>query len=412
VSDIVDSNIDARIVRPAWWQQGIVFFAIINFKNGGRAMDQRDVPTIDFKVVKQVISVPDVLDAFGLLQRFEHNGDRLSGPCPLPEHAHSSPVPNTQQFRADCRKDGKTWEWFCFGSSPTGECPQGGDVVRLIFKLGQFSSYSHVRLWLWKYFSSRLGAAAKTRRRANDGSTDTKKADEGVHFADDTPSPASHKTAVILPPRPEGVQPLTWFYAVQPSDYLLTQRRFRPETLEYFGKIGVATKGWAKGRIAIPLFWHDQAPDENPVSYLSRYNGDRETWDDEQPKYRFYDGFSREEYVYGLREALANSPPKHGLVVCEGCTDVWRLWQEADVRSAVATLGCGMTDKQAAILAATGRDITMLFDGNAQTPMRAAAAKLIAVGAPSVRMVYLPENRQPDDLTGAELRQLMPYLFT
>jgi hypothetical protein len=375
-------------------------------------MDQRDVPKLDFSIAKQVITIPDVLEAFGLLQNFEVKGSRLSGACPLPEHRHSSPVPNTQQFRADCCKDGKTWQWYCFGSSPTGSCPQGGDSVKLVLKLGQFESYGHVRLWLWKNFSSRLGPAAKPRRCTCGDETSTKKVSEGTHLENELPSPTNTIPVLSLPPRPTGVQPLKWFYAVRDSDYLLKQRGFRPETLDHFGKIGVASKGWAAGRIAIPLFWHDQPAGENPVSYLTRFDGDRDSWDDEHPKYRLYDGFPREKFVYGMRDALANSPHEAGLVVVEGVTDCWRLLQEAELHNVVATLGSAMSEEQAALITATGREIAMLYDGNAGVTMRAAAAKLIAAGAPSVRMVCLEKDREPDDLTRAEIRYLMPHLFT
>ena len=65
-------------------------------------MNQCDVPNVDFKAAKRAIGTPDVLEAFGLLDRFEVNGNRLPGRCPLPDHVHRAPVPNTQQFRADC----------------------------------------------------------------------------------------------------------------------------------------------------------------------------------------------------------------------------------------------------------------------------------------------------------------------
>jgi hypothetical protein len=104
-------------------------------------------PFVSFAEVKQKVSVPDVLAAFGLLDRFRRRGDVLTGVCPLPGHKHG-PSPNPDQWRADCRKG--VWQWYCFG-----DCQRGGDVVELAKALTGYDN-AHVRFWFAERFGERL----------------------------------------------------------------------------------------------------------------------------------------------------------------------------------------------------------------------------------------------------------------
>lgn len=209
-------------------------------------MDQRNVPKLDFGQIKQTISLPDVLQAFGILDRFEQTRNRLSGQCPL--HEHTSPIPNRQQFKADCCVDGKTWQWFCFG-----DCNQGGDVLKFVLKFGGLEDYRQVRLWFWQHFASQLRNESDSDRGIKTG---TEKAGEEKQIAAAEPSPTVELNT-SLPARPPGVEPLRWSYNLTPSEYLLTKRRFQHATLEYFGGIGLASNGWCQGRIAVPLYPSD-----------------------------------------------------------------------------------------------------------------------------------------------------------
>ncbi len=39
-------------------------------------------PYVSFAEVKQKVSIPDVLDVFGLTEKFSRKGDTLTGVCP------------------------------------------------------------------------------------------------------------------------------------------------------------------------------------------------------------------------------------------------------------------------------------------------------------------------------------------
>ena len=53
---------------------------------------------VDFKAVKAAVTIEQVLDHYGLLDRFKRGGDGLSGPCPI--HKGSNPT----QFRVSTAK--------------------------------------------------------------------------------------------------------------------------------------------------------------------------------------------------------------------------------------------------------------------------------------------------------------------
>src|SRR6267378_2463734 len=75
---------------------------------------------VDFKAVKAAIHMEQVLEHYGLLDRFKKSGDSLSGPCPI--HKGSNPT----QFRVSISKN----IWNCFS-----ECKGGGNVLDFISKL-------------------------------------------------------------------------------------------------------------------------------------------------------------------------------------------------------------------------------------------------------------------------------------
>ena len=58
---------------------------------------------VDFKAVKAAVSMLQVLERYGLAEKFKRSGDSLSGPCPL--HDGQNPT----QFRVSIGKNC----WYC-----------------------------------------------------------------------------------------------------------------------------------------------------------------------------------------------------------------------------------------------------------------------------------------------------------
>src|SRR5580658_10995993 len=82
---------------------------------------------VDFKAVKAAITMEQVLEHYGLLDKFKRGTDSLSGPCPI--HKGSNPT----QFRVSISKN----IWNCFS-----ECKHGGNVLDFIAKMEDVSIHA------------------------------------------------------------------------------------------------------------------------------------------------------------------------------------------------------------------------------------------------------------------------------
>src|SRR6202789_743665 len=82
---------------------------------------------VDFKAVKAAITMEQVLEHYGLLDKFKRGTDSLNGPCPI--HKGSNPT----QFRVSISKN----IWNCFS-----ECKHGGNVLDFIVRMEDVSIHA------------------------------------------------------------------------------------------------------------------------------------------------------------------------------------------------------------------------------------------------------------------------------
>jgi DNA primase len=82
---------------------------------------------VDFKAVKAAITMEQVLEHYGILDKFKRGTDSLNGPCPI--HKGSNPT----QFRVSISKN----IWNCFS-----ECKHGGNVLDFIEKMENVSIHA------------------------------------------------------------------------------------------------------------------------------------------------------------------------------------------------------------------------------------------------------------------------------
>src|SRR5580692_1702560 len=82
---------------------------------------------VDFKAVKTAITMEQILEHYGLLDRFKRSGDSLSGPCPI--HKGENPT----QFRVSISKN----IWNCFS-----ECKHGGNTLDFIARMENVSIHA------------------------------------------------------------------------------------------------------------------------------------------------------------------------------------------------------------------------------------------------------------------------------
>jgi DNA primase len=191
----------------------------------------------------------------------------------------------------------------------------------------------------------------------------------------------------------------------------LKSRDFSNAVIEAFG-LGYCNRGLMKGRIAIPLhdetgmligyagrMVDDNAINENTPHYL--YPGSRER---NGARYEFH----KSEFLYNGHWVKGATD----LVVVESFTAVWWLAQ-ADIANVVAVMGASASEKQAKLIAELvpedGR-IWLFPDGDkAGLALAESALKLLAPHR-FVRWVKLPDNKQPTDVSPAEIHKLLPVV--
>jgi DNA primase len=338
---------------------------------------------VSFSEVKQVISCEDVMRACDVpMGDYVIRHGTLRGPCPI----HGDPSAkyrNKAQFVVDSKKGVSLWRCF-------GDCDSGGDCITLAKALTGLED-TQITRWLADHFGHRLNVETANGNR------------KAKPVKAENPSPGEDEPKEK--PAKRKLTPLRFAYQnLNPQHpYLLEERGLKPETIERYG-IGYCSKGMMVGRITIPIYLPDQDEGQNPVAYVGRQVTD----DDQYPRYLFPEGFPRNDVVYGLREALRDSEEGQPLVIVEGPFKVFDLHTKLGLTNVVATFGSSLGDGQAQALIATGRPLALLWDGDAHAKIKVAAARLIRHAF--VRVVWLDEGVEPDDLTVEELKALLSFL--
>lgn len=342
-------------------------------------------PYVVFKQIKERIRIAEVLKVLGLEERFKKAGDGLMGVCPIPSHIHG-PMPNPEQFKIG-RKDG-TDVWHCFG-----DCQRGGDVIEFVKAMTGYDN-AHVRLWFAEHFAERLDLKKSKEAKPEP-------AQPSAIPAPTSSPPAAPAAAPPAAAPPEPLKPLKFYLRLDPNAPYLKTRGIEPATIQRFG-LGLCGKGILAGYIAIPI--HDY-PSNNLVAYLGRWPGQDFDEAAGKPRYKWPSEFPAHRVVYGLQQALEGTEGQP-LIVVEGPFKVFHLYQNG-FPNAVSCFTASLHEEQAAILAATGRPIILMFDGNeaGYKGMRAAAGKLICQAF--TRVIKLPDGKEPDDYSRPELQALL-----
>jgi len=174
----------------------------------------------------------------------------------------------------------------------------------------------------------------------------------------------------------------------------LASRGVDPETAEYFGVGFFSGKGSMSGRIVIPI--------ENEAGELVAYAG--RSIDGSEPKYKLPAGFKKSQVVYNLARALEDDSTG-AVVLVEGFFDCIKVVQAEHV--CVALMGCSLSDEQEAQLVARFRQVVVMLDGD--DAGRKAAAEIAGrlVRKAWVRVVAVPQGKQPDQLSIEEIRDVL-----
>ena len=174
----------------------------------------------------------------------------------------------------------------------------------------------------------------------------------------------------------------------------LAARGIEAATAEKFGIGFYRGSGIFSGRLVIPI--HDARGEL--VAYCGR------ALDGTQPRYRFPSGFAKAEVVFNLHRATSDEPA--AVVVVEGFFDCLKLHQ-AGIRSVVALMGTALYQAQQRALLARFRHFILMLDGDeaGRHASTATAARLRPYAA--VRVIHLPDQVQPDQLSAEKMRQML-----
>lgn len=181
---------------------------------------------------------------------------------------------------------------------------------------------------------------------------------------------------------------------IDSSHPYLAARGIAPATAEEFGIGCYRGSGFLSGRLVIPI--HNERGEL--VAYAGR------ALDGTQPRYRFPGGFAKSEILFNAHRAAAEG--QQSAVMVEGFFDCMKLHQ-AGMTAVVALLGAALYPSQQRVLLQRFRHVILMLDGD--DAGQRATATITAQLQPhaSVRIIHLPDQAQPDQLSTEAIRHFL-----
>ncbi len=360
------------------------------------------VTWLNFKELREKLDFREVLRHYRV--PFKEKGDQAHGYCPLPTHPRHEGKRRSPSFSVNLRRN----IWQCFG------CGARGNVIDFACRMEGLNpdigqDIRTVALRLQEVFGLKETASPKSDRKVR-----------SPPVMEDVVPP--HRPIAIAPAQENAGQgatcpaivnaPLDFeLKGLDPSHPYLKERGFTPETIAFFG-LGYCGKGLMQGRIAIPL--HD--PDGRLVGYAGRLIDDTAVAAG-TPKYLFpgartYRGttseFRKSLLLYNIHRLAAGV---EDLVVVEGFTHAWWLWQQG-YPNVVALMGASCSVEQAALIArwvSPHGHVWVMTDADAAGD-RCATEVLTAISPLRFcRWAKLTQG-QPTDLSAEALSSCLPAL--
>jgi DNA primase len=324
-----------------------------------------------------------VLEHYGILDKFKPGADSLNGPCPI--HKGSNPT----QFRVSLSKN----IWNCFS-----ECKHGGNVLDFIAEMENVSIHA-AALKAIEWFNLDPEAMAANSDKGESGETIRPgPAPKAAAKLASSPKPAPTSAPESSAPNTPLKFRLDKLERSHP--YLTEQRGLTPETIVDFG-IGFCSKGMMADRIAIPI--HNVKSEV--VAYAGRFPGEPA---EDTPKYKLPAGFRKMQELFNIDRA-SKEPADKPLIIVEGFFGCMKLHQ-AGFRKVVALMGSTMSATQEALIKQhTDRNshVIIVFDedeagrvGREEIAVRLAKFVFVKIH------VFEQEDQQPDKLNAEEVKGL------
>lgn len=347
-------------------------------------MSKTRKPFVDFRAIRERLTMEMVLQHYGVLDTLKRTGNRLSGPCPI--HKGTNPT----QFRVDTERN----IWNCFS-----ECKHGGNVLDFIAKKEDCSVHD-AALKACEWFNIPL-AEVKTAGSAQN------KAGDDSELPPETGPKTNSKPAASLKPEDSTPNPPLKFKLdklQREHSYLTDERGLTLETIIDFG-LGyfAGDKGLMVGRVVIPI--HNIRGEL--VAYAGRWPGAPPN--DETGKYKLPPNFKKARELFNLDRAV-KEPLDKPLVIVEGFFDAIKLHQNG-WRKVVAIMGSTMSAAQEELIRthtnAGSQVIVMLDEDDAGRAGREnIAVRLSKFCFVKIHVLGKP-NTQPEQLSAKDVRQIL-----
>jgi DNA primase len=331
---------------------------------------------VDFHAVKQALTLSQVLERYGV--KLKRTGKELHGRCPIHQGK------GDESFRANTEKNA----FQCFS------CQAKGNVLDFVAAMEKCSIRdAGLKLQEWFGLDGRLtGASRPTPRPKPSGARQTAGNDSGgTNPATGSELAREERggcSSVANPPLKFQLQGIDHGHAH------LAGRGISKETAETFGVGLFSGKGSMSGRVVIPI--------HNARGELVAYAG--RAIDSSEPRYKLPAGFHKSQELYNLHRATATG--QRGLIVVEGFFDAMKVHQ-AGYPFVVALMGCSMSEEQERLLVANAEMVLLMLDDD-EAGRKGTDEIMLRIGRRVwTKAVSLPEGKQPDQMSGEELRGLL-----
>lgn len=323
---------------------------------------------IDFRIVKQRISIEQVLGHYGVRLR-RSNQKSLRGFCPLPTHTSEK---SRESFGVATDKNA----WACQSTSCASarQGKKGGNILDFV-AIMENCSIRDAAMKLDDWFLSSSPPSSPTECQ------ETKK------LVAEKSEGAGEAT---------GNRPLTFsLNGIDATHPYVEDRGISEETAKDFGVGFFPGRGSMSGRVVIPI--------SNERGELVAYAG--RAIDESEPKYKLPAGFRKSEVLYNLHRVLEDESTRTVIVV-EGFFDTIKIAQ-AGFRNVVALMGTALSDAQEALLSPF-REVVLMLDGDQAGQTAAAGLVTRLARSRFVRLVDLAG--QPDQLSSEEIQAILSKL--
>ena len=279
---------------------------------------------VDFKEIKEKVSMEDILRRCGLLKGLRRKENELVGFCPI----HDEKCQNKGCFCANTTKN----MWHCFS------CGAGGNVLDFV-SLMEGVDIRQAGLLIQKWFGIASGEDRKLTKEKEEVERPKRKEEKAE-------------------PEEAANSPLTFeLKTLDTKHAYLEERGLKKETIKEFG-LGYCKRGLMERRVVIPI--HSEKGEL--IAYAGRYPGDPP---EGELKYKLPPKFKKSLVVFNLNRVKDMGEDK-GLILVEDFFDVFNLWQ-AGYKNVVALMGTSMSDEQEKLIVETVGEngkVVLMFDSS------------------------------------------------